>query len=262
MSKDFDTIIASQDVFISNFRNLRHKLGQLKGQLSRKAKNFEGQLGDYRTEAVRLDKELRKLAQKIKDPDLDPAERKRLRREFLTLLRRYKMQKRYLKGYSARYRGYLRLTENMGNLSDLFGSLHTKFEDLISNLENEKKYLRASIELQADTMRIKKLIREGIVGGEKAITNVSEKLAQLYLKVDTFNKVHDRISEQMTNYLDTQGPLLGVTEKIEKIGGLDGDYGSLSGDLDKIIDDFATKDTDPEADLPATPGKGGANSGK
>ena len=241
VSRDFDTVIASQDVFSSNFRNLRHKLGLLQRHLKSKSGSFKGQLAKFKNGASTMDKELQTLASRLKDPSIDADEKAKMKRAFAVQYRRYQMQRRYLKGYSSRYQGYIRLQKNMGSLSELFSSLHIKFEDLILNLENEKQYLKASIELQADALRIKKIIREGIVGGEKAITNVSKKLADLYLKVDTFNQVHDRISQQMSRFLDSQGPLLGVTEKINAIGGEGSSFNSLNKDLDAVIDDFAKK---------------------
>lgn len=249
VSKEFNAIIASQDVFTSNFRNLRHKLKQLSVHLKGKSVEFKNQLLEYKKKSKEYKGQLITLANKIKDPDLTEAERAKLKREFQLIHRRYRMQNRYLKGYTSRYKGYLRLQQNMGGLGNLFGSLHGKFEDLITNLENEKKYLKASIELQADSLRIKKLIREGIVGGEKAIVNVSKKLATLYVKVDTFNEVHDRISQQMNRFVDSQGSLLNVTDKINSIGAGGATFGGLNKDLDKLIDEFAQKDPDAEEEV-------------
>jgi hypothetical protein len=257
VSKEFDTIIATQDVFTSNFRNLRHKLGQLGGHLKTKSAAYKDQLLDYKKKAKTMEKSLIDLAMKVKDPDLDPAERTRLKREFAIQHRRFMMQERYVKGYSSRYKGYVRLQKNMSGLGGLFGGLHSKFEDLIKNLENEKKYLRDSIELHADTLRIKKLMREGIVGGEKAIVNVSKKLATLYLKVDTFNEVHDRISQQMNRFMDSQGAVMGVTDKVNSIGTTGIGFGALNKDLDKLIDDFANKkDSIDDDELDVEGGKG------
>lgn len=242
VSKDFDAIIASQDVFTANFRNLRHKLGQLEERLQGKSSQYKTQLLEYKTQARNYEKQLIDMAAKIKDPDISEEERQKLKREFSIVYRRFKMEQRYFNGYASRYQGYIKLQDNMGKLSGLFGGLHTRFEDLILNLENEKKFLKASIELQVDTLRIKKLLQEGIIGGEQALVNVSQKLATLYLKVDDFNKVHDRISDQMNRFLDSSTTLMNVTDQINKIGAGGIGTGDLNSDLDKVIDEFAKKD--------------------
>lgn len=262
VSKDFDAIIANQDVFSSNFRNLQHKLGMLAKHLESKSVQYRDRLGGYKTKANEIERGLIDLATKIKDPSLEPAEKRRLKLDFAAQLRRLKLQQRYLKGYTSRYQGYLRLKKNMASLGTLFSSLHGKFEELVKNLENEKKYLKASIELQADTLQIKKLIKDGIIGGQGAITTVSEKLAVLYLKVDTFNEVHDRISGQMNKFMDSQGLLSDVTEKINSIGGQGTAFGDLNKDLDKVIEEFSKKSVDDVGDdsgdfIPSEPKKEG-----
>src|SRR5439155_18304744 len=115
---------------------------------------------------------------------------------------RFGLKSRYVKGYGARLANYQQLRKNLDKLADLFVTLHEKFGDLMDNLSNEKQYLRDSIELQADTLRIKQIIRDGIYGGDNAIKNVSEKLADLYVKVDAFTQVHDRINSDLNKFVE------------------------------------------------------------
>ena len=96
------------------------------------------------------------LAIKIKEnPPEDPEELKKLKHDFLMKQRRYNLKMRYVKGYAARLQNYQQLRKNLDRLADLFVTLHEKFGDLMENLSNEKQYLRDSIELQADALRIK-----------------------------------------------------------------------------------------------------------
>src|SRR5690606_39932125 len=75
--------------------------------------------------------------------------------------------------------------------------LHEKFNELIDNLENERQFLQDSVRLQADTLRIKQIMRDGIIGSEQAIGNVADKLAELYGKVDAF--AQDRKSTRLNS---------------------------------------------------------------
>jgi len=210
---EFSAVISEQDSLSSNFRMLRRKLQQLSGHLGTKAGDFNEKLNSFKTESRKQEKELIDLAIKIKEnPPEDPEELKKLKHDFAMRTRRYNLKSRYVKGYAARLGNYQQLRKNLEKLSDLFGSLHEKFGDLMDNLSNEKQYLKDSIELQADTLRIKQIIRDGIFGGENAIKNVSEKLADLYVKVDAFTQVHDRINSDLNKFVDSQTEPLGLGE--------------------------------------------------
>jgi len=235
---EFSTVISEQDALSSNFRMIRRKLQQLSGHLGTKSGDFQEKLKGFATESHKMEKELIDLAIKIKEnPPEDPDELKKMKHEFAMKTRRFNLKNRYVKGYAARLANYQQLRKNLEKLADLFNSLHEKFGDLMDNLSNEKQYLKDSIELQADTLRIKQIIRDGIFGGENAIKNVSEKLADLYVKVDAFTQVHDRINADLNKFVESQTELLSVSEKLDKIGAID--FGTQAGqDLDKTIEDF------------------------
>lgn len=235
---EFSAVISEQDALSSNFRMLRRKLQQLSSHLGNKAGDFQEHYKQFADEAKVQEKSLVDLAIKIKEnPPEDPDELKKLKHEFALKQRRYNLKNRYVKGYQARLQNYQQLRKNLDKLGDLFETLHERFGDLMENLSNEKQYLRESIELQADTLRIKQIIRDGIFGGENAIKNVSDKLASLYVKVDAFTQVHDRINSDLNKFVESQTSLLEVGNAIDKIGG-DGFGGAQNQDLDKSIDDF------------------------
>jgi CheY-like chemotaxis protein len=75
------------------------------------------------------------------NPPEDPNELKKLKREFAREFRRYRLQMRYVNGYSRRYQNYMQLQRNMERLAGVFVNLHEKFNELIDNLTNERQYL-------------------------------------------------------------------------------------------------------------------------
>ena len=235
---EFSAVISEQDALSSNFRMLRRKLQQLSGHLGNKSGDFQEHYKAFADEAKTQEKSLIDLAIKIKEnPPEDPDELKKMKRDFMNKQRRYQLKQRYVKGYAARLQNYQMLRKNLDKLSELFNALHERFGDLMENLSNEKTYLRESMELQADTLRIKQIIRDGIFGGENAIKNVSEKLASLYVKVDAFTQVHDRINSDLNKFVESQTTLLDVGNAIDQIGNQN--FGApQTQDLDKSIDDF------------------------
>ncbi|MGE0709588.1 MAG: hypothetical protein AB7N76_21015 [Planctomycetota bacterium] len=246
---DFDDIIADQDVLGSNFRELQRKLVDFSGHLGGQAKGFTTRLQGYRTKAFEHEKRLKELATKLReDPPTNEDELRNLKREFARELRAYNLQSRYVRGYETRFQSYLALQKNMKTLAGMFVGLHEKFNELIENLENERQYLNDSLRLQADTLRIKQLVREGFVGSDKAIAGVADKLANLYDKVDAFSQVHERINADLNKFVESQGALTEVTKRIDAIGSQGGPLGDLTTDLDKAIDLFYKKKDDPTDD--------------
>lgn len=234
---DFDDIIADQDVLGTNFRELQRKLITFSGHLGVQAKGFQVRLDGYRSTAKVHETKLRELVTRFKeDPPEDPDELRKLRLEISRELRRYNLQGRYVKGYETRFQSYMALQKNMRKLADMFVNLHDKFNEMIDNLENERQYLHDSLRLQADTLRIKQIVRDGFLGSEKAIGNVADKLAQLYHKVDAFSQVHERINSDLHRFVESQSALVDVTKRIDAIGTTGGPLGDLAGDLDKAID--------------------------
>lgn len=247
---DFDNIIADQDVLGANFRDLQRKLVTFSSHLSNQAGDFNERLGTYRTRATGLEKSLTELSVRIKeDPPEDPQELRELKHEFARQFRRYRLQARYVNGYQRRFNNYQQLSRNVETLAGLFVNLHEKFNEMIENLEDEKQYLKDSIRLQADTLRIKKIIEDGIVGSETSIGNVAEKLSNLYKQVDAFAAVHERINSDLTKFVQSQEVLMDVTRKIDNIGLQGGPIGDLASDMDKAIETFYDRrGGDPEFD--------------
>ena len=249
--RDFDDIIADQDVLGTNFRELQRKLVHFSGHLGGQAKGFQLKLDGYRGKARQHERVLKALAIKIKeDPPADAGALRKLKRQFQRELRRYNLQGRYVRGYRARFKSYQKLQKNMKSLAGLFVNLHTKFNELIENLENERQFLHDSLRLQADTLRIKQIIRDGILGSEKAIGNVADKLANLYNKVDAFGKVHERINGDLNRFVESQGALMNVTRKIDAIGTKGGPLGGVGNDMNKAINLFyKNKDAPDDGEL-------------
>jgi len=239
---DFDDIISDQDLLGANFRDLQRKLVTFSDHLQVQAEGFNLRLQGYKDKAKGIEKKLVELSVRIKEnPPEDPDELRKLKREFARQFRSYRLQTRYVNGYQRRFQNYRTLGKNLHGLAGLFVNLHEKFNELIENLTNERQYLRDSLRLQADTLRIKQIIRDGILGSEKAIGNVAEKLADLYNKVDAFTKVHERINTDMTKFVESQEILMDVTRKIDNIGLEGAPIGDIAQDMDKAIQAFYEK---------------------
>lgn len=266
VKRDFDDVIADQDVLGSNFRDLQRKLVTFSGHLKNQADTFQVTLGDYTVKAREIEKRLTEMSVKIKeDPPEDPDKLREMKRQFAREFRLYRLQTRYVNGYQRRLENYRQLSKNMHTLANMFVNLHEKFNELIDNLENEKKYLDDSMRLQADTLRIKLIIRDGIFGSEKAIGNVADKLADLYTKVDAFTRVHERINADLTKFVQSQDVLMDVTRRIDAIGVQGGPIGDIAADMDKAIEAFYENRNDPEGKMlgveepPAPAEEGGSN---
>ncbi len=111
--------------------------------------------------------------------------------------------------------------------------MRDKFGILIDNLASEKKFLVDNMTLQEDNMKVRVLIQDGILSGNDAIGSVTEKMAVLFLKVDAFNKINDRITGTLDSFMDFQQTLIGIGEKLQKIGS----EGSPKT-MEAAIDDF------------------------
>ncbi|MBI3722596.1 hypothetical protein HY251_01375 [bacterium] len=252
---EFSTVISEQDGLTANFRMLRRKLQQLAGHLGTKAGDFQDKLKGFTDDSKKQEKALIELAIKIKEnPPEDPDELKKLKHDFLIKQRRFNIKSRYVKGYASRIANYQQLRKNLDKLSDLFVMLHEKFGDLMDNLSNEKQYLRDTIELQADTLRIKQIIEQGITGGDNAIKNVSAKLADLYIKVDAFGAVHDKISADLNKFVESETEIGKISDQLMKIGETPFGQGQTQ-DIDKSIDEFYEKSKNPSIDDDAMLGK-------
>jgi hypothetical protein len=239
VARDFDRILSDQDVLVANFKDLRRKLGRFSVALEDRVGAYDVRLERLRTEANGLEQALIETAVQIRETRDDDAI-KRLKREFARTYRRFRFRSRNIRGYQNNLRNYRVLVKNIEMLSTLFTQLQDKFVDLVANLENEKAYLLDSIELQQDSVRIKKIMNEGFYNGERAIKNVTEKLAKLYLQVDAFTQVHDRINTGLAHFAGTQDTLLHLSRTIDDIGtgGITGPRAEGQDDMDAAIEHF------------------------
>jgi DNA repair exonuclease SbcCD ATPase subunit len=248
---NFDQIIADQDVLGTNFRELRRKLRGFSGHLASQAEVYNERLQGYRGNAREIEERLTQLSVQLKEnPPEDPNELRLLRREFSREFRRYRLQTRYVNGYQRRYENYQGLQGNMERLAELFVGLHDRFNELIENLEHERQYLEDSMRLQADSLRIKQLMRDGIYGSENAIGNVASKLEDLYSQVDAFTQVHERINVDLDQFVESQSGLVDIMRRIDRIGTSGGPIGDIAADMDLAIDAFYDRRfADPEEEL-------------
>jgi hypothetical protein len=240
---DFDHVIGDQDVLISGFKDLKQKLTRFNTTIGDKVIDYDAKMVSIREDASKLEQGLIAMAVKIKDSQ-DPAEKKTLQNEFANSYRRFRLRNRNIRGLEHNLANYKILAKNLDMLTQLFGQLQDKFTDLIQNLEGEKGYLVDSIELQLDSVRVKKIMNEGFFSGERAIKNVTEKLAQLYLRVDAFTQVHDRINQGLGRFAETTDTLQKLSQTIDEIGngGITTDATATGapggGSIDDIVDAF------------------------
>lgn len=235
VSKDFDRVIADQDLLTSNFKSLGRKLRKSFEFLNYRIEDFQERLKSMEGERQKREKELIRLAIAIRDA-ADDAQKKDLERQFAKLYRRFRLQDRYLEGSRKNLKNYRHLAKSLGGMTTVFDSLQEKFVDLIDNLSGEKKYLLESVALQVDSLKVERLMRDGIVSGNRAIKNVSEKLAKLYVQVDAFNTVHERVNSGLSRFDWSQQVLLDVSKKIDAIGSP-----PASDDMEKVIEKFYQK---------------------
>jgi len=233
--RDFDRIISGQDSTLSNFRMLNRKLNRFNAYLQAKIESTKTNAEDQKKDALKMEEQLTELAAAAKHAST-PEEEKEAKAKFSRLYHRFKLQKRYADGYGKNHEGYRKLSEQLTQLNGLFGTLKDKFTGLIENLETERKFLLDNMNLQEDSMKVKVLIRDGVLKGQESIGKITEKMALLFLKVDSFNRINERVGNNMDTFNDFQTQMLGITEKLQQIGAI-GDPKSL----DEAIDQFYNK---------------------
>lgn len=233
--RDFDRIISTQDSTVSNFRSLNRKLNRFNAYLVAKIDATKTNADGVRKDVEKMEGELQELAASVRHASTAADERE-AKQKFSRLYQRYRLQKRYADGYLRNHEGYKRLSEQLVQLNSLFGTLKDKFSALIEGLETERSFLLDNMNLQEDSLKVKVLLRDGVISGREAIGKITEKMALLFLKVDAFNRITDRISTNMDTFNDFQQQMLGVSEKLQQIGML-GD----SKSLDDAIDAFYRK---------------------
>lgn len=233
--RDFDRIISNQDSTISNFRALNRKLNRFNAYLQAKIEATKTNSQDVRKEVDKMEADLQELAANVKHAT-NAEEEREAKAKFGRLYNRYRLQKRYADGYGKNHEGYKKLSENLVQLNGLFSTLKDKFTGLISNLETERQFLIDNMSLQEDAMKVKALMNDGVLRGQDAIAKVTEKMALLFLKVDSFNKINERVGSNLDTFNDFQTQMLGITEKLQQIGA-----GGDPKSLDEAIDQFYKK---------------------
>jgi DNA repair exonuclease SbcCD ATPase subunit len=214
--QDFDRIVADQDLIISNFKELRVQLQRFDGAIEEKLGTYDLRLEQMRQDVAANEQTLIGLAVQIKEAG-DEAQRKQLKQAFAREYRRQRLKDRYVRGLERNLHNYQVLVQNLQMMTNLFTQLQDKFIALIENLENERQYLLDAIELQQDSVKIKKIMHDGILHGERSIKAVTEQLAKLYVQVDAFTQVHDKINMGLSGYGQTQDTLKGLSERIDQI---------------------------------------------
>lgn len=210
-----DGITANQDALLQVFKDLDHKLQKFSGYLDFKSSELKSQVERYQVKHQSLEKQLHDLAVKIKQTS-DPELQEQYKKEFSRVYRNYNLNKRYMEGFARNQRDYETLAQNLKALIKVFGILNEAFENLINNLEAEKQYLIDNIRLQADAIRVQKLVHEGITDGSQAVVKISEKLALVYTQVEAFAKVQEKINRDMAKFADSTRVLNSMVQQIEQ----------------------------------------------
>lgn len=211
---DVDKITADQDVLLTVFNEVDQKLKNFSGQLDFKVNEMDDKVKKYVDDNGRLKKQLHELAKKCQNAT-NPDEKEAFKKEFSKVYGEYNLSNRYKDGFTRHKEDYDTLSKNLKGLIKIFSVLNQAFESLIKNLSAEKKYLMDNIRLQADSIRVQKLVHEGISDGSRAVVKISQKLAVLYAKVDGFSKVHEKINRDMAKFADTTKILSSLVQQIE-----------------------------------------------
>jgi len=229
---DFDRIISTQDSTVSNFRSVGRKLSRFSSYLGAKIEATKMSSVEVRKEVEGMEKQLEDLAATVKQAS-NPTEEREAKQKFSRLFNKYRLQKRYADGYAKTADGYQKLSTHLAQLNTLYGTLKDKFMTLVANLETERKFLLDNMSLQEDSMKVKVLVQDGVVSGREAIGKITEKMALLFLKVDSFNSISERVTTNMDGFNDFQQQMVGITEKLQQVGAV-GDPKSLEDAIDQF----------------------------
>jgi hypothetical protein len=230
--KDFDRIISNQDSTVSNFRSVGRKLTKFDSYLTAKIEATTLNAVEVKKDVDGMEKSLEDMAATVKNAST-PEEEREAKQKFSRLYHRYRLQKRYADGYQKTCEGYRKLSAHLAQLNQLYGTLKDKFMTLVANLETERKFLLDNMSLQEDSMKVKTLVRDGLVSGRDAIGKITEKMALMFLKVDAFNAISERVTTNMDNFNDFQQQMVGITEKLQQVGSV-GDPKSLDDAIDQF----------------------------
>lgn len=230
--KDFDRIISGQDSTVSNFRSVGRKLSRFDSYLGAKIEATQLNARDVKKEVEGMEKQLEDMSATVKQAST-PEEEREAKQNFSRLYHKYRLQKRYADGYQKTCEGYKKLSAHLAQLNTLYATLKDKFMTLVANLETERKFLLDNMSLQEDSMKVKVLVRDGVVSGREAIGKITEKMALMFLKVDAFNSISERVTTNMDTFNDFQQQMVGITEKLQQVGTV-GDPKSLDDAIDQF----------------------------
>lgn len=211
---DVDKITSSQDTLLSVFTELNRKLDKVNGYLDYKVTELDDQQKKYQGQGKELKKQLIELSRKIKDTE-DEKAKEQLTNEFRRVFNNFNINQRYEQGLSRNKEDYAALSKNLKSMVKMFTILNQAFRGLIESLEAEKNYLLDNIRLQADAIRVQKLVHEGISDGSRAVVQVTQKLAVLYARVEGFAKIHEKINRDMSKFSDSTKILSSLVQQIE-----------------------------------------------
>jgi len=242
--KDFDRIISNQDGTVSNFKSVGRKLAKFDAYLAAKIDATKVNAVEVKKDVDTMEKQLEEMASSVKNSS-NPTEEKDFKQKLAKLYHRYRLQKRYADGYERTSEGYRKLAQNLAQMNQLYGMLKDKFSTLVANLETERKFLLDNMSLQEDSMKVKTLVQDGVLSGRDAIGKITERMAMLFLKVDAFNSISERVTTNMDTFNDFQTQLTGITEKLQQVGTV-GDTKSL----DEAIEQFYNKRFGEEKETP------------
>jgi hypothetical protein len=230
--KDFDRIISGQDATVSNFRSVGRKLARFDAYLAAKIDATKVNAVEVKKDVENMERQLEELATAVKQAGTADEERE-AKQKFSRVYNKYRLQKRYADGYDKTSQGYKNLSAHLTQLNTLYATLKDKFMTLVGNLETERKFLLDNMSLQQDSMKVKVLVREGVISGREAIGKITEKMALLFLKVDAFNTISERVTTNMDTFNDFQQQMVGITEKLQQVGTV-GDPKSLEDAIDQF----------------------------
>lgn len=211
---DVDKITSNQDVLLSVFNELNRKLDKFSGYLDYKVGELDGQVNKYVDRGKQYKKQLIRLSKKIKSTT-NKRKKEEYTAEFRRTFNKFNINARYEQGLTRNKEDYAALAKNLRSLIKMFSILHQAFNGLIESLEAEKSYLLDNIRLQADAIRVQKLVHEGISDGSRAVVKVTKKLALLYAKVEGFSKVHEKINRDLAKFGDSSKILGSLVQQLE-----------------------------------------------
>jgi hypothetical protein len=230
--KDFDRIISNQDGTVSNFRSVGRKLAKFDSYLGAKIEATTLNAKEVKKDVDSMEKQLEEMAAAVKSAS-SPEEERDAKQKFSRVYHKYRLQKRYADGYAKTCDGYRKLSAHLAQLNTLYGALKDKFTTLVGNLETERRFLLDNMSLQEDSLKVKALVRDGVISGRDAIGKITERMATMFLKVDAFNAISERVTTNMDTFNDFQQQLVGITEKVQQVGTI-GDPKSLEDAIDQF----------------------------